>query len=104
MSVVRVHTWITKLHTMFIILKYLENLESWETVNLGLGGSDGAAGTDWVSSGLDWLLDGSGISASDFFTGISVESISAMSSSPGIDANYNMKKINYWNHATACDK
>lgn len=71
-----------------IILKYLENLGSWETVNLGLGGSDGVVGTDWVSSDLDWLLDGFGISSSGCLVGVSVESASAISSSPGIDANY----------------
>lgn len=75
-------------------MKYLENLRSWETVNLGLGGSEGVVGIGWVSSSLDSLLDGLGISSSDCFVGISVESVSAsaISSSPGIDANYKYEK------------
>lgn len=85
-------------------MKYLENLGSWETVNLGLGGSDGVVGIVWVSSSLDWLLDGLGISSSDCFVGISVESASAISSSPGIDANYKYgKKKHHLNYAIAND-
>lgn len=74
--------------TRVIILKYLENLGSWETVILGLGASDGVDGRDWVSSILGWLLLGSGISASGCLGLISAGSTSATSSSPGMDANY----------------